>query len=270
MMVDLRQSADYGKYIGAIGWQALRINGCQVLIRRLPLIGSLMKIQRPGEIPFKKIVELARKKRAVVIKIEPIINHQSLIINHGFHRDSWPLLPSKTVRLDLKKSLVCLRSGMTKEARYCLRKAEKEGLKIEKNPSVQQFYSLFQQFGKGYLPKEKEFQALTSAFEKKAFLITVDDSAGALILRHDKIAYYYFAFTSPAGRRKFAQYLAVWEAIKLAKKSGCRLFDFEGIEDVRYKVTRLWQGFSHFKKSFGGKEVEFPGSFVKYSLPGIT
>jgi lipid II:glycine glycyltransferase (peptidoglycan interpeptide bridge formation enzyme) len=54
----------------------------------------------------------------------------------------------------------------------------------------------------------------------------------------------------------------VWEAIKRAKKMGCRTFDFEGIDDPRFPI-RAWRGFSHFKKSFGGKEIDYPGCFKK-------
>lgn len=84
---------------------------------------------------------------------------------------------------------------------------------------------------------------------------------GAIILIADKTAYYYRAFTTKEGRTKYAQYLIVWEAIRLAKKQGCRIFDFEGVFDPRFPVKN-WQGFSHFKKSFGGKEVCYPGCFT--------
>ncbi|MBU1323407.1 peptidoglycan bridge formation glycyltransferase FemA/FemB family protein, partial [Patescibacteria group bacterium] len=62
------------------------------------------------------------------------------------------------------------------------------------------------------------------------------------------------------GKIKFVPTLLVWEAIKLAKKLGCKRFDFEGIDDKR------WPGFTRFKKSFGGIEIEYRGSFSKYFL----
>ncbi|MFC1727398.1 lipid II:glycine glycyltransferase FemX [Patescibacteria group bacterium] len=90
--------------------------------------------------------------------------------------------------------------------------------------------------------------------------------AGTIILLTNTTAYYYYAFTSKKGRKKMAQYHLVWEAIKLVKKRGCQIFDFEGIYDPRFPI-KTWQGFSHFKKSFGGKEVEYPGCFTKKRLP---
>ncbi len=270
-MTDLRQSPQYGEYIASLGWRAERISDCQILVKRLPLIGSLIKIQRPDKIPFEKIDELAKKHRALFVKLEP---KQSLnemareqLEGHGYCHDSWPLLATKTIQLDLKKSLGQLQKEMAKKTRYCLRKVEQAKSKLNFTDNLGKFYENFRKFGKGYIPKKREFQVLVKAFGQNAILLSVKDLAGALVLIHDGIAYYYFAFTSPEGRKIFAQHFLVWEAIKRSKKLGCRIFDFEGIEDSRYKATRKWQGFTHFKKSFGGEEIEFPGSFIKIYHP---
>lgn len=140
-----------------------------------------------------------------------------------------------------------------------------------------------------YVPSLKALKKLQSAFGNKAiFLIAINTSdggrvlqgntsdsfevdqnnilAGTVILLTDTTAYYYYAFTSKQGRKKLAQYLLVWEAIKIGKRKGCKVFDFEGIYDHRFPIKN-WQGFSHFKKSFGGREVDYPGCFVKKRLP---
>lgn len=270
-MTDLRQSPQFGKYTEAIGWQVEKIGDCHVFIRQLPLIGSIIKIQRPNSIPFKKIDELAKRYRALFVKIEPIqqLSNKTMkrLKSHGFRQDSWPLLPTKTIWIDLTKTANQLWKEMEKETRYCIKKAEKEDTVILRGDDIEKFYQNFKKYGKGYVPKKQEFQALAKAFGRKAILLSVDGLAGTLILIADQTAYYYYAFSSPLGRKKFAQHLLIWEAIKLAKSLKCQIFDLEGIEDSRYKVTRKWRGFSHFKKSFGGKEVEFPGSFTKYYHP---
>jgi lipid II:glycine glycyltransferase (peptidoglycan interpeptide bridge formation enzyme) len=65
----------------------------------------------------------------------------------------------------------------------------------------------------------------------------------------------------------FAPTLLTWEAIKLAKKLNCARFDFEGITDERWPLTRKWAGFTRFKKSFGGQAVTYPGNFIRWQLP---
>lgn len=272
-MADLRQSSQYGRYLQVLGWQAKRIDKCQIFIKKIPFLPfSIIKIQRPEPpIPFLKIEKLAKKHRAFLIKLEPLTDPPAGELP-GFRRDSWPLLPTKTIQVDLIKTEKQLLQGVNKRTRYCLRRAEK--LKVQ-SVSWQKFYPLLRKLGKGYLPKEKEFQALITAFGKNAWLLAVNPPAGgptggpagAVILIHDQTAYYFYAFTSPAARKVFSQHLLVWEAIKRAKKAGCRVFDLEGIEDNRYRFTRKWHGFSHFKKSFGGVEVEFLGSFTRWRRP---
>ena len=46
---------------------------------------------------------------------------------------------------------------------------------------------------------------------------------------------------------------------------GAKILDFEGIFDERFP-NKKWKGFTHFKKSFAGYEVEYPGAFSKFSL----
>jgi len=264
-MTDLRQSDLYARYVQTIGWQPIKIDNCWTFIKRIPLLNcSIIKIQRPKKIPFQKIEELAKKHRAFLIKIEPLAIRYELFTEYGYRQDSWPLLPSRTIQIDLTKSEKQLWREMKKKTRYCLRQAEK--LKIQPQ-SIKRFYTGFKKFAKGYLPKEKEFSNLIKSFGDQAFLLGISDLAGVLILIDDKKAYYFYAFTSPAGRKVFAQHFLVWQAMKMAKRRGCQIFDFEGIEDSRYRFTRKWRGFSQFKKSFGGQEVTYPDSFSRWSLP---
>lgn len=82
--------------------------------------------------------------------------------------------------------------------------------------------------------------------------------AGILLLFYDQIAYYWFASSLPLGKKLFAPTLLVWEALKLSKKRGCQVFDFEGIYDERFpKASSSWRGFTKFKEGFGGKKIVY-------------
>lgn len=259
-MADLRQSIQYGRYLQVLGWQAIKIDHCQIFLKKIPLLPfSIIKIQRPASpLPLAKIKQFTRQHRAFLVKLEPLIASAA---PPEYRHDSWPLLPTKTVQIDLTKSEKQLWQAINKKTRKCLQKAQATNLTRD------YFYQNFQKFGKGDVPPPKEFKALVTAFGQNAWLLTVGGLAGALILIHDQTAYYYYAFTSPAGRKVFAQHFLVWEAIKRAKKAGCLVFDFEGVEDKRYRFTCKWRGFSHFKKSFGGKEITYPGSFSRWRWP---
>ena len=49
-MNDIRQTAKYAKYLKKIGWQVERINEINYFIKKFPLIGSVIKVQRPENI----------------------------------------------------------------------------------------------------------------------------------------------------------------------------------------------------------------------------
>jgi lipid II:glycine glycyltransferase (peptidoglycan interpeptide bridge formation enzyme) len=78
------------------------------------------------------------------------------------------------------------------------------------------------------------------------------------------VASYYHAASAVENRKVMAPYLLLWEAIRFLKKKGCTSFDLEGIYDSRIPSTKGWKGFTLFKKGFGGREVEYLGSFTKY------
>jgi len=295
--MDLRQSSQYAKYIKLTGWVVEKVNGYYVYIRKIPLTPfSIIKVQRPKEIPFKKIDRLAQKHRALVVYLEPLTtSRKSQITEFGYRLHKSPFLPAKTIHLDLTQSEEKILAQMKKDARYEIRKAKKEAIQLIKVQDLERFHQAWRESvgWRRYVPSLKNLKALKKSFGKNAIFLTVESQtqntsevklsltsedtsevkgkrqkiiAGTVILIAGKTAYYYYAFSSKEGRRKSAQYLLVWEAIKLAKKRGCQIFDFEGIYDERFPI-KSWKGFSHFKKSFGGKEIEYPGCFVRYCLP---
>ena len=278
-MQDLRQSPQYGEYMRKIGWKVENFDGCQIFIKKLPLLGSFIKIQRPEKIPFLKIEKIAKKYRAFCVKIEPQnakdakLNAKSAkeLQKHGYKEDKSPYAPPKTLQINLTLSEKQILAQMKKDGRYGIRRAEKEKIKILRNRDIKEFRLAWKKYNyrRLWMPSLKWLQALKDSFKNDFFQLIINDPplAGVILLKHNEIMYYYYAFSSKEGQKLFAPYLLVWEGIKLAKKQGCQIFDFEGIEDSRFNSTKSWHGFSHFKKSFGGKEIEYPGSFSKYRLP---
>lgn len=283
-MVDLRQSDPYAKWMESMGWllvnseQSVVSRGNYFFLRRIPLVGSVMKVLRPTEpVPFEEIEGVAKKYRALFVKIEPgeSGDENRLLADlksHGYRRERWALIASKTLRVDLTKPEQKIFDGFKKDCRYEIRKAEERNLVIKKN-DFESFYKLLSAANKikglWTIPK-KQFDHLIHAFGKDVYCIEIRRGtplAGCLVLVAEGTAYYFLAGSLPAGKDLQAPYLSVWEAIKEAKKRGCALWDFEGLQDDRIPSTKSWAGFSHFKRSFGGYEVTFPGTFTKYLNP---
>ncbi|MBI5356804.1 peptidoglycan bridge formation glycyltransferase FemA/FemB family protein, partial [Candidatus Collierbacteria bacterium] len=60
-----------------------------------------------------------------------------------------------------------------------------------------------------------------------------------------------------------------WEALKLAKKSGCKMFDFWGSLGPEPDPKDPWYGFHRFKEGYGGKLVEFVGTWDLVLNPAL-
>lgn len=264
---DLRQSEQYGSYMESIGWKVLRVQSksrCQIFLKILGPVG-IVKIQRTMEkLPMEEIENIIKNNHVMMTKIEPLRGEKP----QGYRVSSWPLLGTKTLRVNLRPSEDEILNSFKKDCRYVLRKIKNHKSKI-KNSDFDKFYEIWKiSAGRKslWIPKEKEYKSLIDAFGKNVFCLTIENLAGALVLVHKKTAFYYYAGSTAEGTKLNLPYLVVWEAMKEARNKGCRMWDFEGIHDARWP-NKGWIGFSHFKKSFGGKEVEFPGSFEKWRWP---
>lgn len=261
-ITDLRQSSDYGKYIESLGWKVVG-NNPQIFIRKLWVLGSIAKIQRFKDLNWQEVRQVLKKHHVWMTKAEP--DFQSSIPNSQFKQDTWPMLATKTLRISLSPDLSAIFNQFKKDCRYTLRKLQTTNHQIQLN-LFDDFYEIWQtsaRLKKLWIPPKKDYDSLIRCFGKNCFCITINNLAGALVLIHDSVAYYYYSGALPEGKKLNLPYLVIWECIKESKKRKCKIWDFEGIYDYRWP-NRGWLGFSHFKKSFGGYEVSFPGSFTKW------
>ncbi len=257
-IVEIRQSRPYAKYIESLGWKVVGTNP-QIFIRNFGLFGAIAKIQRFDELNWDKTSQLLKQHHVWMTKFEPLSE------SVRFHQDSWPMLGTKTLRIDLTPPTEKIFAQFKKDCRYVLRNVLNKNYKVQSN-DFDNFYSIWEKAAtKKHLwtPSKKDFDQLINAFGENCFCITVNNLAGSFVLIHDTIAYYYYSGALPEAKKLDLPYLVIWECIKEARKRGCKTWDFEGIYDSRWS-NKSWLGFSHFKKSFGGYEVEFPGSFTKW------
>lgn len=268
-VTDLRQSPAYGKYIESLGWKVEKILDARsqilVFIRQLGPFGSIAKIQRIENFNWEKVKPILKNNKVWMTKLEPRGSNIQNLGSVGFHQDSWPMLATKTLRVDLTPKTEDIFSQFKKDARSILKKLRTMNYELRTN-NFDEFYAIWKKAAKIkslWIPPKKDFDSMLKCFNDQCFCITINNLAGAFILIHDQVAYYYYSGALPEGKRLDLPYLVIWECIQEAKKRGCKVWDFEGIYDPRWP-NKGWLGFSHFKKSFGGYEVEFPGSFTKW------
>ena len=124
-MRDIRQSINYKKYLESQGWIVERIDNINYFIRKLPLIGSVLKIQRPENIDFETIQKLEKKYKVFQTIIEPDLGSDiHLLVDNGYKLSKSPFLPSKTILLDLTKSEKQIWEGFKKDAKYGIRRGD--------------------------------------------------------------------------------------------------------------------------------------------------
>jgi lipid II:glycine glycyltransferase (peptidoglycan interpeptide bridge formation enzyme) len=279
-VIDIRQTQEYANYLKYEGWIVERIENINYFIKKLPLIGSILKIQRPEEINYKTIDKLCWKYRVFQIILEPKLptfikstKYHNLLISHGFKLSKSPYLPSKTLQIDLRQPVSKITANFKKDARYAIKRGGVGATKICSTPSdLRKFHDAWKKSVKftRFVPSYQSLINLQKSFPiHKPIILTSHNNSGSIIggaiftrSLHD-YAYYWQGFTSNEGRTSLSQYSLVYQGILWAKKIGCKVFDFEGIYDERFP-NRTWLGFTHFKKSFGGKEVSFPGCYTKF------
>ena len=92
-----------------------------------------------------------------------------------------------------------------------------------------------------------------------------------MIVFYGEMGCYLHAASNPANKQSVG-YSLQWEAIKEAKKRGCKYYNFWGVvKDKNFHPNHPWHGFSLFKRGFGGfkysyiRAQDFPLN-SKYSL----
>ena len=295
---DVRQSTNYSKYLKSQGWTVERIKNTNYFIKKIPLLGSVLKIQRPINLDLKTIKRLEKKYKIFQTIIEPDLRSNiwsiflkdnpssvrsiikddvhKLIIEHGFKLSNSPYLPSKTLYLNLASSEKEIYNNFTKDCKYSIRKGE--GLKINKYSTPKELKKIHKAWRNSvnfsrFVPSLTSLINLKKSFPNNHSIFLTSHNkigniiGGAIFTRssHD-IAYYWYGFTNKEGRTSLSQYSLLYSGILWGKLNNCKIFDFEGIYDSRFP-DKSWLGFTHFKKSFGGKEVLYPGCYTKLRFP---
>lgn len=291
-MLDLRQTPQYALYMQNIGWTVIWEEGVNYFIKQFPIIGSVVKIQRPNEIHYQDITAVCNKYHVVQVIIEPKDDFQEAVLKSlGFKRSNSPYLPSKTIHIDLTQPQERLLKNMHYKTRYNIKLAQKNGVEISTSNDIGAFAEFWQACAQKqrrmYLSQKKEITQMYKSFRDNAELLLAHYTkgqielisqhnqhtfvqpeliAGILLIHTKDISYYMYAASNEEGKKYFAPTLLVWEALQRSRERGSKVFDFEGIYDERFPLPR-WKGFSRFKKSFGGEEVVYPGTYTKNRLP---
>ncbi|MDO8470518.1 MAG: peptidoglycan bridge formation glycyltransferase FemA/FemB family protein [bacterium] len=216
----------------------------------------------------------AQEEGASFVRINPIWERTQenvgLFKEAGFQRAPMQMHPEASWKLDISLPEDALLSSMRKTTKYLIRQAQKNpDITIEQSDNredIQTFSKLhklvskrqsFTPFSYEYL--EREFSLFSKEQEVTLFLGKVkgDIGAASFVLFWSGIGFYHHAVSLPQYTKLSLPYLLQWEAIKEAKRRGCKLYDFWGYVDPFKQPSHPWAGPTLFKMGFGGKAHEY-------------
>lgn len=282
-MLDLRQTKEYANYLHRDGWTVERINSTNYFLKRLPIVGYVLKLQRPEKIDFKVIDNLCRKYGIFQVIIDPdltftnsFVSNHDLLLHHGFKLSKSSYLPSKTLCIDLTQSQKAIYADFQRNIRTGIKRGDEIVIRDYSSPSdVKIFRDAWKNSVKftRYVPSLKSLLNLRKSFpQNKSLCLASHNIVGRIIggviftiSSHgvsNYITSYMYGFISNEGRSSLSMASLLYQGILWGKKMDCKVFDFEGIYDSRFP-NKSWLGFSRFKKSFGGYEVLYPGTYIK-------
>ncbi len=267
------------------GWQSARVLadagagpiGAQVLVRRLgPGPFALGYVPRG---PVATILDaasveaftealrgFARARHLTHVTADPGIEgtaHHALFLAAGWQPSDALQLASTQV-IDLRKSEEELWSDVYKSSRRYANGARKKGCYVEDagEAALSTFYQILVETAErsGFIPRAIEaYAAVYRAFERHrkariliGYLADGTPVSSKMILSSGGRASQLYGGLSDAGSEARSGHFFEWEAIIRAKAAGAEIFDMWG---------RSTKGIAHFKQGFGGRVVEYGGTF---------
>jgi lipid II:glycine glycyltransferase (peptidoglycan interpeptide bridge formation enzyme) len=233
--------------------KVIRHDGVLVYFHKIPLIPFTIAYIPRADI---KVSDELKKicRGAIYLKIEPLT---------GPGGNGKPILPRHTIYIDLTKSEEQLLKEMHEKTRYNIRLAQKKGVEVRQNDDIETFIKILRM-----TESRQEFYSHYPDYYRKLFgivkpiILTAyvgnDPVAAIMLFNHDGILYYPYGGSDPKYKEYMAPSLLHWEAIKLGKKLGCKIYDLWGSYKNSKDESDPWYGIYRFKSGFGGTEVNFP------------
>lgn len=224
---------------------------------------------------LEHLVKITKDNEAGYIRLEPTGNISGKELKLlGFIKAARPTQPPQTWQIDLKRSEDDILKAMSSTNRNLFNTAGRKGIKFEttyKQEELKTFLKMIHNMASrtGVKPHSDEY------FKLMAKSLFPDQSAGlafgyykdkpivSALFFDDKKAktrYYAHAGSFDEARKLQANSPLLTYLIMDAKKKGMQTFDFYGVSPAD-DPNHPWAGFSRFKRSFGGLDKEFLGTW---------
>lgn len=265
------QSWSWGEFQASLGNKAHRFSGDDFicLAVEMPLVTGKKYLYCPrGPLGNKEAALDDLKKQEsdrdfVFARVEPQQKIEGL-------EPTKDIQPSHNWILELNKTEEELLAGMKPKTRYNINLASRKGVVVKEGTKADLlgFFGLMLETSSRNQYRLHSQNYYFQMWDKlslrnmKLMLAYYENQlvAGLLLTTFGGTSTYLHGGSSQKFKETMAPYLLHWEAIKASKNSGCSAYDFGGIAH-NDDASDPWAGITRFKKSFGGLEVIYPGTF---------
>lgn len=235
----------------------------------------------------RQITAATKNQEEIFFRLEPCLYPAEVgnfFVNQGLVKTT-AVQPHDTEVVDLTEAESWLLKKMHPKTRYNIRLAERKGVKVrlardqkdmeifwrlmEKTSQRDNFHShpknyyenLWNFFRESDLPDQMHLTVviLLAEYQNKPL------AASLLGFFGSRVTYLHGA-SDYQHRELMASHRLQWEGIKLGKANGYLLYDFWGVRPEQREIHKgskeeKWAGVTRFKKSFGGREVNYVGTW---------
>lgn len=278
--MDYRQLKEYNEFYRKKGWVVDNLSGNFILIKRFPILGSIIKIKRCSRsLDLSGLEKMIFSYNAFLVKIEYDLaindsDYPTILANlqkFGYLPSRFVFSPTKTSIIDLSPDLDVVVSNFDRDVRRNLRQKADKNIQFI-NTSIDDFYPLLKDSAlKHRFAIDNTSDWFNFWREQEKWITTTigyvngEIGGGTMVLAEGETAFGIFFALNDLGREAKLSYSLMFEAFKTAKEKGSQFFDLEGIYDARYGKPKEWIGLTAFKNKFKGREVEFIPAMAKSS-----
>jgi len=282
------QSWEWGEFRKAFGVPILRYGlyqkgkltkAFQLTLHKIPFtnkyVGYLPKGPTPNQELAEVLTKIGKEQNCAFIKVEPDVEVDRVqgTVDSSFKRSPKPLFTKYNFILDLTESEETLLKNMHPKTRYNIRVAQKHGVKVEQSLDDKAFEIYLKLYfettkrqgyhGHSETYHKKVWQVLKKAKMARLLIATYQGKSltAWMLLNFKDTLYYPYGGSSKEHQEVMANNLVAWQVLKLGKKMKLKKFDMWGALGPDADPNDPWQGFHRFKKGYGGKLVQYLGTF---------
>lgn len=288
LVTHVLQSWQWGEFREQMGLTVLRYGlfdadklkiAFQLTLHPIPFTDKTVGYLPKGPFLDKELAialkEIGKKYNCAFIKLEPNIEVGSSEekIDNSFKKSLKPLFSKHNFLLDLTKSEEELLKQMHPKTRYNIRVAQKRGVIVEEKEDEKALETYLKLYFE--TTARQGFAGHNKTYHKMAWKILKPAGMAKLIVANYKhepltawmlfifkdVLYYTYGGSTQKHKEVMANNLICWEVIKLGKKLGLKVFDMWGALGPNADPKDPWFGFHKFKLGYGGRLVEYVGTY---------